>query len=666
MSPPRKIFKYSDDAGRNAANDDDVNEVDSDEISHVPHTVEEYITHSDQNAMGHGLPQLPCVKYNTETIRKWGVFTNARLDSILADLSTIIPSVNIPLSDAAAAAAVAVASTSASAAETFDIVSVCHDYNNALITVNDSVDNHDDDGRNATNDDNVNEVDSDDEISHITHTVEQYNAVSDQYAMIHGLPQLSGVKYNTKTIRKWGEFTNARLDSILSDLSTVVPTVNALVSGADTAVAAATETFDTVSACNDDNNALISANVDNHDVSSATALNNEHHGFVGCNGEASQRVDSLSRCVQDGAGRVVENTRAPVRDIQIRNIPEFNASELRQRVDFRDINLDNPEQVPNRVRERLSGVIERALEDSPPPSVLNVILRGPSLASDVQAVLNADNEYNVDLFMEEISQVLQSNDDSMTDDELEFIVTVARDSRGGSHRLRLGQVSYEEILAKKGRHLYNPDNMGDNNLCFSICLAHFVNNAMAGDEKLEYAKQLYTAVGFDHMHKVSFSDVTKFEKHLDMKIIVFHHGSARKRLQCFQTCDAPHKRTVWLYLHNDHYYLIENQTGFFGASYVCEYCYDTYERPLYHNCKHSCNVCFTQECHTYQGRTLKCPDCKRICKSQFCFKQHKVPEVKHKVIPCTALKYCEACGKTYKLGKKKNAQMCTPCLFTLW
>ncbi len=65
-----------------------------------------------------------------------------------------------------------------------------------------------------------------------------------------------------------------------------------------------------------------------------------------------------------------------------------------------------------RIRERLSGVIGQALQDSQPGSVLNVVLRGPSLASDVQVVLSADNQYSTDLFLEEISQVLQSNDTS--------------------------------------------------------------------------------------------------------------------------------------------------------------------------------------------------------------------------------------------------------------
>ena len=82
---------------------------------------------------------------------------------------------------------------------------------------------------------------------------------------------------------------------------------------------------------------------------------------------------------------------------------------------------------------------------------------------------NADNEFNADLFLEEISQVLQSNDTSMSDVELEFIVTVVQNKSGGKCK-GIDKIPYDKILSEKTRFLYNPDNAG-NNLCFSLCLA---------------------------------------------------------------------------------------------------------------------------------------------------------------------------------------------------
>lgn len=91
------------------------------------------------------------------------------------------------------------------------------------------------------------------------------------------------------------------------------------------------------------------------------------------------------RGLEQNAG--VEHEEAPVSSndedvtppIQNRDIPNFNAFESCQRLDFRDISLDNPELVPMRIRERLSGVIDRALDGTHPGSILNAALREPSL-----------------------------------------------------------------------------------------------------------------------------------------------------------------------------------------------------------------------------------------------------------------------------------------------
>ncbi len=124
----------------------------------------------------------------------------------------------------------------------------------------------------------------------------------------------------------------------------------------------------------------------------------------------------------------------------------------------------------------------------------------------------------------------------------EFAVMVACNRSGGAH-LKLGNVPYDEILSKKGRFLYNPNNCENNNLCFCLCLAHFKNAKMSESEKLEYAKQLHSDLGFDLTHRVSFSDVTKFEQHINAKIIVFHHAFNHKHVQCFQTHNTPSHNT---------------------------------------------------------------------------------------------------------------------------
>lgn len=394
-----------------------------------------------------------------------------------------------------------------------------------------------------------------------------------------------------------------------------------------------------------------------------------------CVQRGSTPVQNASNGTQEGGGVLEQPSSSSATttasaggcvtgSLPIRDIPLFNAFELRQRVDFRDIRLQDIEMIPAMIRDAVGGAIDQAVNTAPRGSVLNVVLRGPSLASDVQAILRSDDAYNADLFLELISRVLQSNDDSLSDDSLDLIVTVARNRSGGvGERLKLGGVTYDEILSKKGRFLYHAGNL-DNQLCFAMCIARYKYPQTSAVDRLTYATRIHQAAGFDINHPITLTDVGKFERLLGVKIIVFHNRVGCKRLECFQTQDTPHPQTVWLYLHNNHYYLIENKKGFFGARYICDYCYQTYSTILYHNCSQLCNVCFNIECRTRGEAKLKCGDCKRLCNSKFCFEQHKKPEMVHKYIPCKTLKHCDDCGTLYRLAKKPHtcaAQKCTHC-----
>ena len=118
-------------------------------------------------------------------------------------------------------------------------------------------------------------------------------------------------------------------------------------------------------------------------------------------------------------------------ELHTRLFPRFNGFEVRQSIDLRSISLVNLQEVPDLIRERLSGLITSCSQSAADGSVLNVVLRGPSLAADVQAVLVAGDDYNADLFMDHISQVMQSNDTGLTDDVLELVVTGVHNKRGG-------------------------------------------------------------------------------------------------------------------------------------------------------------------------------------------------------------------------------------------
>ena len=106
-------------------------------------------------------------------------------------------------------------------------------------------------------------------------------------------------------------------------------------------------------------------------------------------------------------------------------------------------------------------------------------------------------------------------------------------------------------------------------------MIHFLQDGVTGgstvadETNLEAARRLHRELGYGPDHSVGFSDVFKFERHLDVKILIFHHNDAFKKLEMFQTHMGQHPKTIWLYLYDNHYHSIVNRTDFFGTRYVC-------------------------------------------------------------------------------------------------
>ena len=114
-------------------------------------------------------------------------------------------------------------------------------------------------------------------------------------------------------------------------------------------------------------------------------------------------------------------------------------------------------------------------------------------------MLVSGDDYNADLFLDHISQVIQSNDTGLTDDVLELVVTGVHNKRGGG-RLKLKTIPYDEIINKKKLNLYTPSNTHDN-LCFSLCMIHFLQEGVTGgstvpdETNLEAARTLHRELG---------------------------------------------------------------------------------------------------------------------------------------------------------------------------
>ncbi len=102
-------------------------------------------------------------------------------------------------------------------------------------------------------------------------------------------------------------------------------------------------------------------------------------------------------------------------------------------------------------------------------------MNGERLKAPVNIVLSPGNNYDVNLFTEQIEKKLQSDDQLLSDDTVEIEVDVAMNRQGGGgQRHKLTDLPLQEVIKRKKASLFIPLNSA-NNLRFSICLVRFLD-----------------------------------------------------------------------------------------------------------------------------------------------------------------------------------------------
>ncbi len=141
---------------------------------------------------------------------------------------------------------------------------------------------------------------------------------------------------------------------------------------------------------------------------------------------------------------------------------------------------------------------------------MNVSLHGESLPTDINAVLTPDNNHDVNTFIDQIERAVQSNADVGCDSALQLCVSVACNRQGGVRRT-LSDLAHNMVIQKNKMNLFAPKNI-TNNMCFSICLARFLNPHCLDQELIRIGRSIHTEQGYKPQDKIAFHDVFKFEK----------------------------------------------------------------------------------------------------------------------------------------------------------
>lgn len=205
--------------------------------------------------------------------------------------------------------------------------------------------------------------------------------------------------------------------------------------------------------------------------------------------------------------------------------PRFNSLTLRRTTNLREINSTDLASYHIRLHDMLTGIVNFAREFDQNSPVINITLTAPSLQTPVIGILTHGNNYDVDGFMDQIERVLQSNDRLLSDQTVEFEASVAMNRQGGGRRRKLVDLAVDEVIKRKKTSLFCPTNIS-NNLCFSICLARFLNPQHPESELEKLGTVIQNSVGFSIQDRIGLGDIASFERALGIKIVVFHRSNA--------------------------------------------------------------------------------------------------------------------------------------------
>jgi len=200
----------------------------------------------------------------------------------------------------------------------------------------------------------------------------------------------------------------------------------------------------------------------------------------------------------------------------------------------------------------LIEVAETARSHARCNDVVQLELVGENISQHVTVSVTDESDLILKAFLDFLDELTQSNAQIASDTNLELILQVVRNPTGGTKR-KASKALECELIQKKKRHLYVTDNC-DNQLCFAISLAHVSDPNRTDNQALVQGREWQRLAGLTDQTPVSFSDVGKFEKILNRKIVVFHRTKDDRALCKFETDFRDRSSPLFLLLLQNHYY----------------------------------------------------------------------------------------------------------------
>ena len=306
-------------------------------------------------------------------------------------------------------------------------------------------------------------------------------------------------------------------------------------------------------------------------------------------------------------------------------------------------------------------LLEDVKEGMAPNDKVRFILRSDQLETPISLPFMPAERLTAERVYSELERVIQSNQEFRLNDTVTIDINHVL-APVGSGRKKRTTFDIDDYLHEK-KSVVRIKNKDD------VCLARALVVAKAKKEndpryelirdsrsplQREKAFELHRAANVP-LGPCGLNEVVLFQQHLsEYQIMIIsgdHNNSIIYPPQPPGTDEKPH---LTLYLHNNHYDVINRVPGFFGHSYFCFRCHKPYDCTTDHLCENMCRSCRGFGC-VIQNDGMACRECKRMFKNRQCYDRHKTEPINGggRTV-CQVIRVCEKCDKSMDIRKIKD------------
>ena len=309
-------------------------------------------------------------------------------------------------------------------------------------------------------------------------------------------------------------------------------------------------------------------------------------------------------------------------------------------------------------------LLEEVKEGMAPNDQVRFILRSEQLETPISLPFMTVERLTAERVYSELERVIQSNQEFRLNDTVTIDINhvEAPVGSGGKGKKRT-TFDIDDYLDEK-HSVVRIKNKDDD-----LCLARALVVARAkkdNDPKYHHIKNsdrpLQREKAFD-LHEAAnvplgpcgLNEVALFQQYLTGYQIMVISGDHNNSVIYPPRSSAAHEKPhLALYLHNNHFDVINSVPGFLGYSYFCFRCHKPYDCTTDHFCTNMCRCCRGFGCE-WENEGIVCRECKRLFKNRSCYDRHRTEPINGggKTV-CQVIRVCEKCGKSTHIRKMNS------------